>query len=67
MAIRTLTLELPTLLHQRLEEMARDEGVSLAQYVLDVLTRQAELPYRVEIAPPEVQEQTVAQAAIEVK
>lgn len=67
MAIRTLTLELPTLLYQRLEELARDEGVSLAQYVLDVLTRQAELPYRVEIVPPEVQEQTVAQATIEEK
>ena len=38
-----LTVRLPEALHQQLEILARDEGVSLNQYLVYALTRQATL------------------------
>ncbi len=38
-----LTVRLPTALHQQLEVLARNEGVSLNQYMVYALTRQATL------------------------
>ena len=43
-----LVLEIPETLHQQLEKIARSEGVSLSQYVVFALTRQATLAYTVE-------------------
>lgn len=48
-----LTLELPDTLYQQLEAQARGEGVSMVQYVLSTLTRQASFHYRKEALPPE--------------
>jgi len=38
-----LTVRLPDALHRQLENLARDEGVSLNQYLVYALTRQATL------------------------
>ncbi|OGG44502.1 MAG: hypothetical protein A3F84_07110 [Candidatus Handelsmanbacteria bacterium RIFCSPLOWO2_12_FULL_64_10] len=43
-----LTLRLPETLHQKLERLARRESVSLHQYILDALKRQAASAYKVQ-------------------
>lgn len=43
-----LTLRLPETLHQKLERLARRESVSLHQYILDALRRQAASGYTVQ-------------------
>lgn len=53
----SLTLELPETLHRQLETLARNEGVSLAQYVMYALTRQASFAYQVQAVSPEIQQQ----------
>ncbi len=45
------TLRLPESLHQQLEVLARNEGVSLNQYIVYNLTRQAANAYRVYPVP----------------
>jgi len=46
-----LTLRLPQTLHQQLEALARHEAVSLNQYIVFALTRQATLAYTVQPVP----------------
>lgn len=46
-----LTLELPETLHQQLITLAKDEGVSLRQYILYSLTKQTTLSYTVKPVP----------------
>ncbi len=46
-----LTLRLPTSLHRQLEELATGEAVSLNQYIVFALTRQATLAYTVQAVP----------------
>lgn len=46
-----LTVELPETLHHQLDLLAQNEGVSLGQYVLFTLTRQATLSYTVQSVP----------------
>ena len=43
-----LTLRLPETLHQQLIHLAESEGVSLNQYIVYALTRQAALAYTVQ-------------------
>jgi aspartyl/asparaginyl-tRNA synthetase len=43
-----LTLRLPETLHQQLIQLAEGEGVSLNQYIVYALTRQASLAYGVQ-------------------
>lgn len=51
----SFTLELPDTLHRQLEALARNEGVSLAQYVIYAPTRQASFAYQMQAVWPEVQ------------
>lgn len=46
-----LTLRLPDTLHQQLETLAEQEAVSLNQYIVYALTRQATLAYSVQHVP----------------
>jgi hypothetical protein len=46
-----VTLKLPETLHEQLERLARREGVSLNQYIMFALTRQAAMAYTVESVP----------------
>ncbi len=46
-----LTLRLPDTLHQQLEALAEQEAVSLNQYIVYALTRQATLAYTVQHVP----------------
>jgi hypothetical protein len=56
-----LTLQLPETLHQQLAHLAEHEGVSLNQYIVYALTRQAVLAHEIQIAPvAEVEEQKKA-------
>lgn len=48
-----LTVRLPDSLHQHLEALARQEEVSLNQYIVYALTRQATLAYTVQAVPEE--------------
>jgi uncharacterized protein (DUF1778 family) len=48
-----LTLRLPETLHQQLIHLAESEGVSLNQYIVYALTRQAALAYIVQTTPTE--------------
>ena len=48
-----LTLRLPETLHRQLESLAREEAVSLNQYIVFALTRQATLAYTVQPVPEE--------------
>lgn len=48
-----LTLRLPESLHQNLAERARREGVSLNQYLVYALSRQASSGYVIEPVPEE--------------
>lgn len=49
-----LTVRLPQTLHEQLVQLAEQEGVSLNQYVIYVLARQAALAYTVQPAPESV-------------
>jgi len=51
MIMSRLTLRLPETLHQQLADLAEGEGVSLSQYILYVLTRQAALAHGVQVLP----------------
>lgn len=56
-----LTLRLPETLHQQLANLAEGEGVSLNQYIVYALTRQATLAYSVsEVPKEEVQQQKLS-------
>jgi hypothetical protein len=56
-----LTLRLPKTLHQQLEALAQQEQVSLNQYIVYALTRQATQSYAVQQVPEElVREQRAA-------
>lgn len=46
-----LTLRLPETLHQQLIHLAEGEGVSLNQYIVYALTRQAALSYMIQVIP----------------
>jgi hypothetical protein len=46
-----LTLRLPETLHQQLAHLAEGEGVSLNQYIVYALTRQAALAYSIQAVP----------------
>lgn len=60
-----LTLELPDTLHHQLETLAQYEGVSLSQYALFALTREATLSYTVHSVPEtETTQQRTAFAAL---
>lgn len=53
-----LTLRLPETLHQQLAQLAEGEGVSLNQYIVYALTRQAALTYAIQVVPEiEVEQQ----------
>ena len=43
-----LTLKLPETLHQQLANLAKEEGISLNQYIVYALTRQVTTAYTVE-------------------
>lgn len=56
-----LTLRLPETLHQQLTHLAEGEGVSLNQYIVYALTRQAALSHAIQVVPEseiEQQQQT---------
>ncbi len=56
-----LTLRLPETLHQQLAQLAEGEGVSLNQYIVYALTRQAALAPAIQAVPqPEVERQQQA-------
>ncbi|WP_035991545.1 YlcI/YnfO family protein [Leptolyngbya sp. KIOST-1] len=60
-----LTLRLPETLHQQLAQLAEGEGVSLNQYIVYALTRQAALAPAIQIVPqPEVERQQQAFQAL---
>jgi len=46
-----VNLKLPETLHQQLERLARSEGVSLNQYIVFALTRQAAMSYTIDAVP----------------
>jgi hypothetical protein len=46
-----LTLRLPETLHQQLAQLAEGEGVSLNQYIVYALTRQAALAHTIQVLP----------------
>jgi uncharacterized protein (DUF1778 family) len=53
-----LTLRLPETLHQQLAYLAEGEGVSLNQYIVYALTRQAALAHAIQVVPEaEVEQQ----------
>jgi uncharacterized protein (DUF1778 family) len=53
-----LTLRLPETLHQQLTQLAEGEGVSLNQYIVYALTRQAALAHAIQVVPlAEVEQQ----------
>lgn len=53
-----LTLRLPETLHQQLANLAEGEGVSLNQYIVYALTRQATLAYSVSsVSEEDIQQQ----------
>jgi acetylornithine deacetylase/succinyl-diaminopimelate desuccinylase-like protein len=56
-----LTLRLPETLHQQLTYLAEGEGVSLNQYIVYALTRQAALAHAIRVVPEvEVEQQQQA-------
>ncbi len=60
-----LTLRLPETLHEQLSALARDEAVSLNQYIVYALTRQVTLAYTVQpIAEGQIKEQKAAYSAL---
>lgn len=58
-----LSMELPETLHQRLETLAKNEGISLNQYVLSTLTRHATAAYTVRATSESVVEKQRADFA----
>lgn len=53
-----LVLKIPKTLHKQLEMLARNEGVSLNEYIVFALTRQATSSYTVRAVPEkEIQQQ----------
>jgi len=63
--VSRLTLRLPETLHNQLETLARDEAVSLNQYIVYALTRQVTLAYTVQpIAEGQIKEQRAAYSAL---
>ncbi len=48
-----LTLRLPQTLHRQLSGLAKAEGISLNQYIVYALSRQATLAYTVQSVPEE--------------
>lgn len=62
-----LTLRLPETLHQQLAQLAEGEGVSLNQYIVYALTRQAALAYKIQAVPEAevAQQQQAFQSLIE--
>lgn len=60
-----LTLRLPDTLHRQLEALARSEQISLNQYIVYALTRQATQAYTVQAVPEKaLAEQRAAYAAL---
>jgi len=60
-----LTVRLPVALHEQLRTLAEQEGVSLNQYIVYALTRQATLAYTVQAVPQQaVAEQRAAYTAL---
>ena len=60
-----LTLRLPGTLHRQLKILAENEGVSLNQYVVYVLTRQSTLAYTVQpVSEQVVKEQRAVYTAL---
>jgi hypothetical protein len=60
-----LTLRLPETLHRQLEVLAESENISLNQYIVYALTRQATLAYTVQAVPENVvAEQRAAYTAL---
>ena len=60
-----LTLRLPETLHRQLETLAEHEDISLNQYIVYALTRQATVAYAVQTAPEKVvAEQRAAYTAL---
>lgn len=60
-----LTVRLPQSLHDQLTELAEREGVSLNQYIVYALSRQAALAYTVQpVSDRAIQEQKVAYRAL---
>ena len=60
-----LTVRLPGALHDQLRTLAEQEGVSLNQYIVYALTRQATLAYTVRAVPQQaVAEQRAAYTAL---
>lgn len=56
-----LTLRLPETLHQQLARLAEGEGVSLKQYIVYALTRQATLSQAIQVIPEaEIEQQQQA-------
>ncbi len=60
-----LTLRLPARLRRQLESRARNESVSLNQYIVFALTRQATLAYTIQpVHEDEIQQQQAAYTAL---
>jgi len=60
-----LTLRLPETLHRQLETLADNEQVSLNQYIVFALTRQATIAYTVQAVPEKaIAEQRAAYTAL---
>ncbi len=54
-----LTVRLPSSLHQQLINLAKNEGISLNQYIVYALTRQTSSAYTVQTVPEtELQQQS---------
>lgn len=62
-----LTLRLPETLHRQLEVLAEHEEVSLNQYIVYALTRQATIAYTVQTMPEKIiaQQQTAYAALLQ--
>lgn len=60
-----LTLRLPETLHHQLDTLARNEGISLNQYIVYALTHQATLAYTAQPVPDKaIAEQRASYAAL---
>ena len=58
-----LTVRLPETLHHQLLALAENEGISLNQYIVYALTRQATLAYTVQAVPEELADKQQASFA----
>jgi uncharacterized protein YpbB len=60
-----LTLRLPATLHRQLENLARNEAVSLNQYIVYALTRQTTLAYTVQpVSEEAIRQQQASYSAL---